>query len=410
MDANSMHNHGDDTPPRSLEKTEATPTPETPVLKDIPTPEPESPTSEEAEKAEQPAPAQEKIVLQQQPNPLTHPEPLQKTEFRKEDEEKPTPQTSSAGVVVLQWLTYAFWGWLILGLLWLMSVVLVNFILGESVNETVPYAIAASVVLLPIAFVTDLFYRKHEPAKKAGGAMVIMVIHTVLYALLGIISLIVAVFIGVNSLINIGEPIDSQMVGLFTALFAALLYAGIFLRTLNPFRSRKFSISYGISMIVVTVTLLALAIAGPVVASVASRGDRVIEQGLPSVQGAVSTYIIDNNKLPPSLKDVTINNKDAKKLVDENKVEYIAVGKTESVKVKNSQVNSQAYFRYQLCVEYKAASDSRYDRDYYGGSGTDGYSSYISTYSHGEGRTCYKVQQSATSSDVDMNIDNVKMN
>lgn len=402
MDANSMHNHGDDTPPRSLEKTEATPTPETPVLKDIPTPEPESPTPEETEK---PASTEEKIVLQQQPNPLTHPEPLQKTELHKEDEEKPTPQTSSAGVVVLQWLTYAFWGWLILGLLWLMSVVLVNFILGESVNETVPYAIAASVVLLPIAFVTDLFYRKHEPAKKAGGAMVIMVIHTVLYALLGIISLIVAVFIGVNSLINIGEPIDSQMVGLFTALFAALLYAGIFLRTLNPFKSRKFSISYGISMIVVTVTLLALAIAGPVVASVASRGDRVIEQNLPSVQASVETYITDNNKLPSSLKDVTINNEDARKLVDENKVEYIAVGKTESVKVKNSQVNSEAYFRYQLCVEYKAASDSRYNREYYGGSGTDGYSSYISTYSHGEGRTCYKLQQSASQTvDVDINV------
>ncbi len=410
MDANSMHNHGDDTPPRSVEKTETTPPPqEDSTLKDIPTPQPEAPAPEEPQKTEQSAPAEETIVLEQQSTPLTHPEPLQKTEPREEDkeEEKPVPQTSSAGVVVLQWLTYAFWGWLILGLLWLMGVVLANFILHESVSETVPYAIATSVVLLPIAFFTDLFYRKHEPVKKAGGAMVIMVIHTVLYALLGIISLIIAVFIGVNSLINVGEPLDSQMVGLFTALFAALLYAALFLRTLNPFKSRKFSLSYGIAMIVVTVTLLVLAIVGPVVASVASRGDRVIEQGLPSVQAAVETYISDNNKLPASLKDVTINNEDAQKLVDENKVEYIAVGKTESVKVKNSQVNSESYFRYQLCVEYKADSgNSRYSSGYYDGNGSEGYGTYISTYSHGEGRTCYKLQQAAPS---DMNVD-VKVN
>lgn len=379
MDANSMHNHGGGTPPRSLEKTETTPlAQEATTLKDIPAPQPEGTEVPQVQKPDQP-----------------------------ELNEKPAqPQNSSAGVIVLQWLTYAFWGWLILGLLWLMSVVLINFILGESVNETVPYAIAASVVLLPIAFFCDLFYRKHEPVKKAGGAMVIMVIHTVLYALLGIIALIIAVFIGVNSLINIGEPLDSQMVGMFTALFAAVLYTGAFLRTLNPFKSRKFSLGYGISMIAVTVTLLALTITGPVVASIASRGDRTIEQGLPSVQAAVETYISDNNKLPSSLKDVTVKNKDAQKLLDENKVEYIAVGKTESVKVKNSKVNSESYFRYQLCVEYKADSgNSRYSSGYYDGNPSEGYTTYLNTYSHGEGRTCYKLQQAAVSTmDVDVNV------
>lgn len=388
MDANSVHTKGDDTPPRSLEKTEATtPAQETPKPLDVPTPKPEP---------------QEASAQTEEPKSAETPEATKPSEPAVEPEQKPEPQTSSAGVIVLQWLTYAFWGWLILGLLWLMSVVLVNFILKESVNEVVPYAIAASVVLLPLAFVCDLFYRKHEPVKKAGGAMVIMVIHAVLFAVLGIIALIVAVFIGVNALINIGEPLDSQMVGLLTALFAALLYTGAFLRTLNAFKSRKPAVAYGISMIVVTVTLLALTITGPVVASVATRGDRVIEQSLPRVQSSVQEYISTNNKLPASLKDVAIEDKDAKQLVDDNKVEFIAEGKTSNVKLKSSTTNeessasisSEVTFRYQLCVDYTAeAGSGSYRGTGYYNEYNDGYNEYISTYSHGAGRTCYKLMQ-----------------
>lgn len=301
----------------------------------------------------------------------------------------PQPERSSPGIIVLQWLTYAFWGWLILGLLWLMSVILINNVLHESVSEMVPYAIAASVVLLPLAFFCDLFYRKHEPVKKAGAAMVIMVIHAVLFATLGIISLIIAVFTGINALINGGEPLDNQMVILSIALFAALLYAAAFLRTLNPFTTRKLSLIYGLSMVGVTVILLVFTAAGPLVATLSSRGDRAIEQGLPDVQSSITNYINKNNKLPATLNDVTLETDAARTLVKDNKVSYKVLGQTTEMTLNNI-TNMSTTYRYQLCVDYTAAKNSNTHNT---STSEDGYAFSISTYSHSAGHTCYNLEQ-----------------
>lgn len=307
-------------------------------------------------------------------------------------DETPRPQTSSAGVVVLQWLTYAFWGWLILGLIWLLSVILINAIVGSSVNEIVPYAIAASIVLLPLAFICDLFYRKYEPIKKAGASMIIMVIHSVLFALLGIAALIVTVFTTLNMAINIDESVDAQLVTALTAGFATILYAATFLRTLSPFKSKKITLIYGLSMLAITVLLLVFAIAGPVIKSFATRDDRRIEVSLPFIQNSIENYITSNNALPASLHNVTIDNDAAAKLVADNKVEYISDGKV----IKQSGSSERVSYHYQLCVTYTAATRSPYG----GSSGyssysedDDDYASYLATYSHKAGRVCYKLQQ-----------------
>ena len=301
------------------------------------------------------------------------------------------PQPSSPGIIVLQWLTYAFWGWLILGLLWLMSVILINAILHESVNEVVPYAIAASVVVLPLAFFCDFFYRKHEPVKKMGAAVVIMVIHAVLFALLGIGSLIIAAFTGINALINVGTPLDNQMVILYITLFATLLYAGAFLRTLNPFKAKKVTLIYDIGMVVITVVLLVLAVVGPVVSSLETRGDRAIEQALPAVQESVNGYINKNNKLPASLNDVTYSTTDAANLVKDNKVQYKANGFGADISLNNNFASASTTYRYQLCVDYKGSKNDSSTQNT--STGDNGYSSYITTYSHGAGHTCYNVEQ-----------------
>ena len=375
MDANSVHEHGENTSPPPVEEA-STPAEDTQASEPDHTPTPETEVRDTTTES-RPATTPVETTQPAEPQPTVDPT---------------HPHVNTPGVIVLQWLTYAFWGWLILGLLWLMSVILVNAILGESVNEVVPYAIAASLVLFPLSFVCDTLYRKHEPTKKTGAAMVIMVIHAVLFAILGILSLIIAVFIGINALINIGDPLDSQMVGLSVAAFAALLYAGAFVRTLNPFKTKKPAFGYGIAMAVVTVALLAFAIVGPVVSSIATRGDRLIEQALPRVQTSIDSYISDNNKLPSSLNDVTITDSDAKNLVDEGKVEYKAIGKLSETTLDETLSTSSTY-RYQLCVEYKAEKNNETTR--YSYSDEDGYTNYISTYSHGAGKTCYKVQQTA---------------
>lgn len=297
----------------------------------------------------------------------------------------PAPHVNTPGVIVLEWLSYAFWGWLILSHIWLLSVILINAISGQSVSSVIPYAIASGVVLLPIAFLTDFFYRKHEPLKKTGAAMVIMVIHAVLFALLGIIALITMVFNILNIVVETSTNIDTQLIIIFTALGATLLYAGAFVRTLNPFKSKTPTLAYSIAMISVTVLLFILAIVGPFMQTLATKDDRRIEAHLPAVAAAVNDYISENESLPADLGKISFRDADAAALVTDGTVTY---------KPETSELDAslkQTAHRYQLCVTYKEASNEAgyyYDTPY-----NYGYSSYVSTYQHDKGEVCYKIEE-----------------
>lgn len=298
---------------------------------------------------------------------------------------------NSAGMLVLQWLTYAFWGWLILGLIWLMGVILANALLDESSTEMIPYAIAASVVLLPLAFVTDFFYRKHEPLKKVGGAAIIMVVHTVLFALLGIIALIVTIFTTLSIVISTNR-IEDQLVAIFTTGFATILYAGAFIRTLNPFKNTKPLFIYSLIMVGLTVVLLGFATFGPFAKSLATRNDRLIEQNLPSLVSDITAYAKENDQLPASLEDINTSG-ETQQLIDSDLVEY---KKEETVEpTKTSGLSAQ--YRYQLCVTYASSRGSRYTtRD----QSNEEYNQYISGSNHDAGRTCYKLQVTTYSYEV----------
>ena len=299
--------------------------------------------------------------------------------------------SSSAGTLVLQWLTYAFWGWLSLGLVWLMSIVLANAILGEAALGAIPYAFAATLVLLPLAFFTDRFYSKREPLTKTGGEAVLMVIHAVLFAIAGIIALIVAVFIGISTVTLDGSSSsDGQLVAMLVAGFSALLCAGAFLRTLNPFKSRKPIRIFRFSMLGLTLLLLVLAFAGPFATSFATRNDRRIEQNLSSIESSITRYAEANDKLPDSLKDLSVSNKEARQLIEDGVVEY----KKESSISKKQSIYSQSVsveHRYQLCVTYAQESRNYDDDDSAYAPNKKEYSSYVSTYNHGAGRQCYKL-------------------
>ncbi|MGO3702131.1 MAG: hypothetical protein ACTJG2_03025 [Candidatus Saccharimonadales bacterium] len=290
---------------------------------------------------------------------------------------------SSAGLIVLQWLTYAFWGWLIVGLLWLLSVILMNALLDEPVADVVPYAIAASVVALPLAFVTDLFYRKHEPLKKVGGSAVVMIIHAVLYALLGIGSLIITVFMAIDLAVGTGDNTEKSIT-LFVGLFATLAYAAAFLRTLNPFKTAWPLRAYGYGMLAVTLALLVLTITGPLTKSIATRDDRRIEENIVNVQLAIDEYVAQHHELPSSLDTLAFDPwyaKETKQLINDKLITY---QKEERV-IEQSDDTATAQHRYQLCVEYThARKDATPESDTYG--------SIINIDTHEAGAVCYKLQ------------------
>ena len=291
------------------------------------------------------------------------------------------PVHNSAGTIVLQWLSYAFWGWLILALIWLMSVILANAITGEPVDAMVPYAMAATIVLLPIAFVTDFFYRKHEPLKKTGAAMVIMVIHAVIFALCGIGVLISAVFSGLAVFVNAPADTDVPVVVILTLGFATVLYAGAFLRMLNLFKTSKAAKWYSIGMLVLSLLLITLGVVGPFVSAIGLRDDRRIERQLSEVKTGVDRYASSHGKLPNELKDVEYSNDDTTALVRDDLIMYKKVGP-----ITDATTDGKG-FRYELCVEYKAKS--RYSS--YSTNGAEYQTSlYIS--GHPAGNVCYKLQ------------------
>ena len=67
------------------------------------------------------------------------------------------PSENSAGVIVLQWLTYAFWGWTLLAVNTLIFMVIFSLLKHVDLSTIIPYAIASVLVLLPISLVCDVF-------------------------------------------------------------------------------------------------------------------------------------------------------------------------------------------------------------------------------------------------------------
>ena len=284
-------------------------------------------------------------------------------------------------MVILGWLGYAFWGWLILAVVWLAWVVAATFITSDALDTIVPYALAAAIVLLPIAFTTDLFYRRKEPSKKTGAMMVVMVIHAVIFALFGIGFLISAVFVALNMLIGEAGSSEYKVVWIITSLVATVLYAAAFLRTLNPFKTMKVASVYAYAMLGSVLLLLVAGVLGPLAQSISLRTDRQLESNLDNVHSAVSQYVNDNNRLPSTLKEVNYDSSEARAIVDDGLVTY----------KKDSP--SLDHVRYQLCVEFKKASSyySEYN-DQSWASGDDGYDTYLEASYHPAGNVCYKLK------------------
>jgi hypothetical protein len=175
--------------------------------------------------------------------------------------------STNALTIIIQWLTYAFWGWTVLILSILTYLVFAQLLNSTSSSSADYYVISAAIVLLPISFVTDFFYSKKEPKKKESAAMVVMVIHAVLFALFGIGALISAVFSFVSLLTSSGSH-TSTYVSLWSAIFITIFYAATFIRTINPAKLPWISKAYKIFMLVVILLFILLGFLKPQLATV----------------------------------------------------------------------------------------------------------------------------------------------
>lgn len=321
---------------------------------------------------------------------------------------KPTLNAAAVnnpGLLVLQWLTYAFWGWTILALAWLTAIS-VGFFLNPSSTENyestmVAYSLAAVIVLFVISLLCDVFYSRRESLAKHGAATVIMIIHAVIFALFGIGSLIIAVFAVVRLLIGDSDGSSygdsGAITTLITGLVIALVYGATLLRTLLPSKLKRSALLYWLFMGIVTVTVTALAIAGPTWNARLTRDDRLIERGLPQLSEVIRSHTSKSGELPKTLADIRDESTgDARTLIDRDLVEYKPGDKV----VQNAQdavlmperpivPPDETSYRYTLCVTYQAKKGSgAYPASY----PVDNVSP--ETYTHDAGRVCYDLQTS----------------
>jgi hypothetical protein len=319
----------------------------------------------------------------------------------------PAQRQVSAGLVVLQWLTYAFWGWTLLGLSFLVSMVFLSFIGGHDVGGFTPYGIAATLVLLPISFICDTLYAKREPEHKTGAETLVMVVHAVLFALFGIGALIVSVFSLVQLMVS-GLGTKDTLTALLSGLVIAGYYGLTFLRTLNPAKLRKATRWYRFAMLLSVGIFAILGIVGPVAKERSLRNDRLIESSLPSISSKVSSYANKEKKLPENLNQLELDD-DAKNLLATNLVTYKKEGLVEKSTTlpgangnpgfgyedtQYDSIDEADVYRYQLCVTYKEKSgDSSYSSN--PSTDDDGYTDYLYIYDHPAGNVCYKLKTNA---------------
>lgn len=311
---------------------------------------------------------------------------------------EPAAHKNSAGQIVLQWLTYAFWGWSILSsyiLVWTLS----SYFIGDNsgLGEFTAYVVAAALVLLPVAFVTDLFYRRIEPAKKTGAASIVMVIHAVLFALFAIGNLIGAIFAVLSYFISESSASDIT-VSLVSSLVGVFLYFIVFIRTLNPQKlGSKLSFVHAILQLVFVLIIVIMSFVGPISEGRRARADRIIERGLPEVSRSVNDYLADNGELPEDLDDLSPTNSDAKKLIEDDLVEYEPNAKSPGPEREStySSTDPTIFHYYELCVEYVAES-SYYSASSRPNTTNSEYETYLYISSHPEGEVCYKQKASVS--------------
>lgn len=352
------------------------------------------------------------------------PIPPQKQESKGAELVQDADRRPSGGMLVLQWLVYAFWFWYGVSTTWLAGVVIAYFVArGSSTNwsEMLAYPLASVIIMLAIAFVADWFYARREPAKKTGGANIIMLLHVVPFVLIAIGSLIVIVFSLISMLLN-SDPVnsgDGPLQAMLTFAVTFVLFAVLALRAFYGGAKRMVRIAawavFGFAALVFIVT----AIAGPAMEAARTKQDRLIESALPSLSSDIRNYTSKNNKLPEKITDVTYTasskSSAVQKLINDGLVTY----KPNTLPAKDGNsyepgddysgsVSSSKYpsyggkkFYYQLCTVYKQEKKSEYNYtasqdSYTQGSGTGVAADYRYEYvsgiaSHPAGEVCYNL-------------------
>lgn len=327
---------------------------------------------------------------------------------------------NSPVTLVLQWLTYAFWGWFALAVFWLSIVTITYFVSGvgdADWSTMIAYPVAATIVLLLVAAAVDFFYARVEPVRKHGVATAIMVIHAVIFALCGIGAVIGLVFSLVNMSLSAGSgsSMEIAQISLLVSLVTLFVYAVLLARTLLVAKAKRLPVIASGILAAVALLFIVLGMTGPVASALLTRNDRQLEAALIQVPGLVSDYTRTNNKLPSSLGDVASDSTllvddDTKAVLEKGVIRYTPNTKpasgegTVTTQGIDDGISLDEYkqrfdsgtktYYYKLCVTWDAEKKVNNRTIPYQTDTLDEgqYASAVNTYAHKKGEQCYDLQ------------------
>lgn len=363
------------------------------------------PSAESVERHE--AVAQEEVPGREQAAPVTP----ETTATSGNQPVPPTPvnpamEHNKGGVIVLQWLTYAFWGWFAAAFTVLAGFVINGLLDGKSDVDVLAYVYPLSAVIVTYLFAiaSDFFYHRYEPAVKTGAANVIMLIHAVLYILVAAGAAIGFVFSIISYALNTTASAgNGSLTAVLIATVALVVFGAVAIRVVLGGKKSMVRKTVWIAMSLLTIVVIAAAVVGPIAKSITLKNDRLIEQNLSSVPSLINDYVDANKKLPANLKDVKVtsyNSEEVQRLIDSGLVEYkpgvVQENSSKSSSTKDTTdttgmiKNYSKELPYQLCVTYQAEKNvdsynRNYDSPYAGSKGV----SYITATSHPKGNVCY---------------------
>lgn len=214
------------------------------------------------------------------------------------------PITESAGIITLQWLTYLFWGLAVLATNILVSV-LVSFWVMPSLSESseaVAYAVAASLIVMPIAFVCDVFFSKRENSLKSPVASIGRVVFTIIYALASLGGLVALVFNLINIVLN-GINSNDTWVAIATSSTVFIAYLLLFVRVIRPHFVNWWRAFYRLFVALSVLVIAGLAIAGPVTDAIKTRQDRALRSSMEFVVNSIRDNVNSGRPLPKTIDE-----------------------------------------------------------------------------------------------------------
>jgi len=314
-------------------------------------------------------------------------------------------QSNTAGIAIVQWLSYALWGAVVIATASLIGII-TNFMLnGYTSNyESIAYVIAAALVLFPLAIVCEVIFSKYEKDHKTAAGAVIMVIHAVLFTLIAVGALATFVFSLVSMALSDTSDVNGSIVAAVTSISVFVMFGLLVLRAARPVVGSKLRLTVRFVLSVIALGVIVWGLAGPVAQTFMRKDDDRAVSAAQSLGSYISYYAGQNRKLPVDIEQAVANSDDGQSLFGESGQElvlgaakdglirYTPHTKTPSVETIEDGSMQTSYF-YELCVVFDYADKNRnlYNQGYLE-KDSFGYTTGIPQLSTEAGDNCYSVR------------------